>query len=120
MKWESCSNSVGSAMSNDERTNSGPKLVDLLNNGIKVLLYHGELDFSCNWVGGEKAIDGVEWYAQNEWLKTKFKNVGYGLARNYQNLWFIKFSAAGHMVPQDQPENSLKMLDWFMNLEYNL
>jgi len=117
-KWEDCNTETGNAMAKfDSRMNAAPMLVDLLNNNVKVLLYHGELDFICNWVGGEKAIDGVEWYGQGEWMKTsgKWENIGYGLMRKWNSLSFVKFSNAGHMVPMDQPENALKMMDQFIN-----
>lgn len=63
---------------NDWVKNAAPKLTDLLNNNVKVMLYHGELDFICNWVGGERAINGVEWYGQGEWMKERWQNIGYG------------------------------------------
>lgn len=114
-RWESCNSSVGDHMAKfDWSKNAAPKLIDLLNNGIKVLMYHGDLDFICNWVGGEKAIDGVEWVGQGEWMKTKYVNIGFGLARKYKNLGFIKFSNAGHMVPMDQPESALEMINTLM------
>merc|ERR1712048_1135360 len=80
-KWESCDDGVFEHMQQDNRTNSAPMLVDLLDNGINVLHYHGELDFSCNWVGGEKAVESVEWYGQSEFKKAKYESIGYGLMR---------------------------------------
>jgi carboxypeptidase C (cathepsin A) len=77
-------------------------------------MYNGDLDFVGNWVGGEKSINGLEWVGQSEWQKVGFQNIGYGLKRELANLAFIKFSNAGHMVPMDQPENALKMLNWFI------
>ena len=76
-------------------------------------MYNWDLDFVCNWVGGEKTIDGIEWVGQSELQKVGFENIGYGLKRELANLAFIKFSNAGHMVPMDQAENALKMVNWF-------
>merc|ERR1712151_1484815 len=98
----------------DSRRNAAPKLTDLLNNNVKVLLYHGDLDFICNWVGGEKAIDDVEWYGQHSFKKAQFQNIGYGLRRRFRSLDFLKFSNAGHMVPMDQPGWALKMMAEFI------
>jgi len=117
MIWEDCNMTTNFNMAKfDWRRNAAPKLIDLLNNDVKVLMYHGDLDFICNWVGGEKAINGVEWYGQGEWMKTQgqWKNIGYGLMRKWNHLSFIKVSNAGHMVPMDQPENALKMMEDFI------
>merc|ERR1712226_225663 len=116
--WETCNGPVGEALSkNDARTNAAPKLEDTLNAGLKVWIYHGDLDFICNWIGGEKAIGDIDWYGRNEFVKTKYVNAGYGLKKQYKNLRFIKFSNSGHMVPLDQPENAFKMLKEFVDLD---
>lgn len=117
-KWSECNSEVGAAMAeSDWRKNAAPMLEDTLNAGLKVWIYHGDLDMICNWVGGEKMIDGVEWYGQNEFAKKSFVNAGYGLKRQWENLRFIKFSNAGHMVPMDQPEQAFRMLKEFLDLE---
>lgn len=116
--YEICNSEVGNHMRKfDWRMNAAPKLVDLLNNDVKVMLYHGDLDMICNWVGGQMAIDGVEWYGQNEFKKETFQNIGFGLERKFRSLKFIKFSNAGHMVPMDQPKSALKMMMDFINTE---
>lgn len=33
----------------------------LLDNGIKVVSYNGELDFICNWIGGLAWIKDMNW-----------------------------------------------------------
>jgi carboxypeptidase C (cathepsin A) len=113
--WENCNDTVGGEIAKaDWRQNAIPKLVDLANGGVKVLMYNKDLDFVCNWVGGEKTINGLEWVGQSEWQNIGFQNIGYGLKRELASLAFIKFSNAGHMVPMDQPENALKMVNWFI------
>lgn len=115
-KWSNCNGTVGDHMAKfDWAKNAAPQLVDLLNNDVKVLMYHGDLDFICNWVGGEKAIDGVEWYGQHTWKQAAWKNKGYGLHRKFRSLEFIKFSNAGHMVPMDQPAHALEMMAEFIS-----
>ena len=119
-KWTSCDGKVGAAMAqNDWRMNAGPKLTYLLDSRVKVLVYHGDLDMIVNWVGGEKALSEVEWSGQTQFAKTSWKNVGYGLRRQWQNVSFIKFSNAGHFVPMDQPENAWKMMNWFIERKVN-
>ena len=38
-----------------------------------------------------------------------------GQVKTHQGLTFLRVYEAGHMVPMDQPENSLEMLTLFMN-----
>ena len=119
--WDLCNMNVGGEMAiKDLRTNMTPLLTDLLTSGVKVLLYHGELDMICNWVGGEMAANSIDWFGEVQFKATKFKNIGFGLLKNYANLFFIKFSDSGHMVPYDQPENALKMLTWFIEKQVNI
>jgi carboxypeptidase C (cathepsin A) len=34
----------------------------LLENGIRVLVYSGDKDYICNWRGGEKWTNTLDWY----------------------------------------------------------
>ena len=43
-----------------------------------------------------------------------------GEMRQYGNLHFLRVFDAGHMVPMNQPENSLAMLNRFINNDWNL
>jgi len=114
-KWESCNGVVGDNMAQgDWRENAIPMLSDLLNNDIPVMMYHGDLDFICNWMGGEQAAKGIEWYGKQQFGTAAFENIGYGLKKSYNSLSFVKFSNAGHMVPMDQPESALKMMKEFI------
>lgn len=97
-------------MTKDWTENAAPQLKDLLENGVKVLAYHGDLDWICNWIGGKYWTESVPWNGHDGYMKAEFENIGYGLMRSYGKLMFIKFFNSGHMVPMDQPENSLKMI----------
>ena len=114
-QWSACDGKVGAMMAkHDWRKNAAPKMADMMNGGLTVWMYHGDLDIICNWVGGEMCLNGVDWYGSVEFGKTQFTNAGYGLKREWNNVRFIKFSNAGHMVPMDQPENAFKMLKEFL------
>ena len=41
--------------------NLAPKVKYLLENGVRVLVYSGTLDFICNWMGGEAWTNGFNW-----------------------------------------------------------
>jgi len=40
--------------------------------------------------------------------------------RQYENFHFLRVFNAGHMVPMDQPEAALAMLDRFINNDWKL
>jgi carboxypeptidase C (cathepsin A) len=51
--WSSCNMLVHTIMLGDWTTNLANKVEDLINAGVKVLVYSGEKDWVCNWRGGE-------------------------------------------------------------------
>ncbi|KAI0243703.1 hypothetical protein L0F63_002041 [Massospora cicadina] len=80
-------------------------LESLLNRGVKVLLYAGDADFLCNWVGLQDLTEQLDW-REGENFKTQklryyydneIKKVVWQL-RAYQNLFFVRLHDAGHMV----------------------
>lgn len=101
----------------DMTVNDAPLLTELLNSGIKVLAYNGDLDWICNWIGGQYWVNDLDWKGKEQFNEIKFSNIGYGLKRQYENFAFVRFSDAGHMVPMDQPKNALLMLTQFMDGE---
>ena len=42
----------------------GWKLAPLLDDGIPVLIYNGDKDYICNWMGGLAWTDALEWTGQ--------------------------------------------------------
>lgn len=113
--WYDCNGLVGEYMAEkDWRKNAAPLFTELLGSGLKVLLYHGDLDLICNWMGGVSAAESFDWWGKEGFRDSSSQNVGYGLRREFGNLSFVKVSMAGHMVPMDQPENAAKMLKWFI------
>lgn len=94
----------------------------LLEAGLPILIYAGDADFVCNWMGNKAWMVQLPWSghagfkdaADKQWLsKTTQKPVGE--YRSYKNFAFVRVFEAGHMVPFDQPENSLEMMTHFIN-----
>jgi serine carboxypeptidase-like clade 4 len=60
--WSDCSETVYQKLKErDWNTNGMPEVANLLDHGIKVLVYAGEYDFMCNWVGQENWTNAVVW-----------------------------------------------------------
>merc|ERR1712129_404567 len=92
--------------------------------GIDVLIYAGDQDFICNWLGNEKWTLALPWEHKAEFNaagKKPFVLTGkeagakagkeVGELRSVANFHFLRVYQAGHMVPMDQPEAALGMLN---------
>ena len=90
----------------------------MLENGVRVLVYHGEYDYICNWYGGYNWVKNLEWEYNSEWNKAANMSwsvngeiAGYNIT--YGGLTFLKVLNAGHLVPMDQPTNAMAMIQQF-------
>lgn len=102
--------------------------------GIDVLIYNGNLDLACNSPGNLRWMERMSWKGQaefvaermREWKSPKDGGVvvagtmkeatasvagGDGTAR----LAFVTVDRAGHMVPMDEPEISLYLIQKWMD-----
>ncbi|ODQ82062.1 hypothetical protein BABINDRAFT_160260 [Babjeviella inositovora NRRL Y-12698] len=108
----------------------GPKpfqqyVKELLEHGVPVLLYAGDKDFICNWLGNHAWSDALDYTEHEGFAKTEMKKwhgitgaEGAGEVKNYGNFTFLRVYDAGHMVPFDQPENSLNMVNRWVSGDY--
>jgi cathepsin A (carboxypeptidase C) len=88
-----------------------------LNAGFPALVYTGDVDFICNYLGNQAWTLALEWNYKDDFNTAEPHdwNNGKGLARESNNLTFLQVYDAGHMVPSDQPEASLDMLKTFLS-----
>jgi len=121
--WTDCNMEVHTLLLGDWVTNLElkiPSLLDDKQNPIRVLVYSGELDYICNWMGGNYWTQQMQWSGQNQFNSQNFTDwhvsgTVAGEVKAYNNLAFLKVANAGHMVPMDQPKNALDMLKRFLN-----
>ena len=87
----------------------------LLDQGLPVLIYAGDKDFICNWVGNKEYISHMSWSGAQDWAAAQEQDYhGYGKSWKAKNLQFVVVFDAGHLVPHNQPANSLDMLNRFL------
>jgi len=116
--YQLCSGRVAAALSpQDYLTNSILELAPVIEGGVKILFYTGEMDYICNWKGTQKFLSEFQWSGRTAWNKRVLVKSKYGMEKSYLNLRFIKFKDSGHMVPHDQPELALEMLNEFIGVE---
>lgn len=103
----------------------------MIESGIRVLIYAGDVDFICNWMGNKAWTMGLKWTGNsdfnnagdNKWFYTNDQqaSINGGLARTAHSkhgkgsLTFLQVFEAGHMVPMDQPQAALALLNTFTN-----
>jgi hypothetical protein len=78
-------------------------LPPMLKDGVKVMIYAGEKDLICNWLGNRRWVDALPWEGASDWKNAKdfVWNVGKEDAakvRESGGLTFVKVFRAGHMV----------------------
>ena len=120
--YASCSDKVFNRFS---KTGDGAKdstwaVKDLLENDVRVLLYAGERDFICNYLGIQAWSLDLQWSGRDEFRKQelvpwyhpapKQEKIA-GVQRTYGNLTFLTVRESSHFVPYSQPEASLKMFN---------
>merc|ERR1712151_586938 len=128
MQFSSCNLLVNKAFTLDFMKNYHQLIPPMLADGIDVLIYAGDQDFICNWLGNEKWTLALDWDHKTEFNAAgtkpfvltgqetgKMKGKEVGELRSHKNLHFLRVFQAGHMVPMDQPEAALGMLNTFMD-----
>jgi len=118
--WESCNFEVNHAFMGDWMKSYQNQIPDLLAHGIRVLIYAGDQDYICNWLGNHAWTKAMEWPGKADFNKAQpqkwFANgANRGFLWSVSNFTFLRVFEAGHMVPLDKPYPSLEMLNTFLN-----
>ncbi|KAI5367878.1 Putative peptidase S10, serine carboxypeptidase, propeptide, carboxypeptidase Y [Septoria linicola] len=93
---------------------------------IPVLIYAGDADFICNWLGNLAWTKALEWPGQKAYVKAPYEDLTLqsddktkiGSVKSSGNFTFIRIHGAGHMVPYNQPEASLDFLNRWIGGEW--
>ncbi|EGV65681.1 carboxypeptidase C [Yamadazyma tenuis] len=98
-------------------------VIEVLDSGLPVLIYAGDKDFICNWLGNQGWTDALEWKGADGFSVApvqKWNNgkVHAGDVKNFDKFTFLRVFGGGHMVPFDQPENSLDMVNRWIAGDY--
>ncbi|KAH7098173.1 peptidase S10, serine carboxypeptidase [Auriculariales sp. MPI-PUGE-AT-0066] len=91
-------------------------VAELLERGIRVLVYVGNYDWICNWVGNLAWTNALEWtqhaaFKKAELEEWKVEGERAGLVKSAGPLTYATVEKAGHMVPYDRPVQALAMLN---------
>mmetsp|Transcript_17843 Transcript_17843/g.21674 ORF Transcript_17843/g.21674 Transcript_17843/m.21674 type:complete len:550 (-) Transcript_17843:123-1772(-) len=117
--WQNCDPGVHADLMGDWMKEYENQIPDLLHAGIPVLIYAGDVDYVCNWLGNQAWVRKLKWKGhcqynsakEAEWL---VDGKPAGKAQSFGGLTFLQVYQAGHMVPMDQPKVALEMLSGFV------
>ena len=99
--WQTCNYNVNGAFSSDwMKQFAEPYISSQLEAGTRVLIYAGDLDFICNWLGSQAWTFGLNWSGKAGFNSAAFKNwtadgVVAGKSRTFGGLTFLQVFEAG-------------------------
>lgn len=124
-------NDVGIAfgLTNDGLISMQPQVLYLLDNGIDVLFYQGNLDLACNTAGNIRWAESMAWKGQTAFVAQPrrvwkdgdeevgwFKEVKIETAIGRKTTFALStVNGAGHMVPYDKPKFGLALIERWLN-----
>ena len=77
---------------------------------ISVLVYNGDVDMVCNFLGDEWFSDSLALKVLSEYRAWHLGKQVAGYMKKYENLTFATVKGSGHMVPTDNPPAALALL----------
>ena len=116
-KWEDCNTRVNEYFESDWMVDYQDKLPPMLEDGIEGLIYAGDLDFICNYLGNQAWTLELDWNHADDFKKATPKGwsdssgTSCGMLRSSNGFNFLQVYNAGHMVPMDQPDCALSMME---------
>ena len=98
---------------------------------VRLINTQGDADFICNWLGNQAWAEALDWPGKKAYNDAKLHDLTLsaaydehaagtktGQVKSAANFTYIRIHAAGHMVPLDQPEASLDMLNRWLDGEW--
>lgn len=116
--WDLCSDFVGG-----NYTNLYPTVKELylklLSLGLRVLLYNGDTDMACNFLGDQWFVEDLGMKASTKYQTWLHNDQVAGFYQTFGNITYLTVKGAGHMVPQWAPDPAFHMFKSFItNSDY--
>lgn len=108
-KWDECDQLTRSILLYYAQFNYGHHLAEVLDAGVAVLVYNGDLDYMANWKGAKAWTEALPWRYQDHfnaetyvnWRKDNTTETPEGEFKNFNLLTLFRVYEAGKMVPRD-------------------
>ncbi|KAH7926806.1 alpha beta-hydrolase [Leucogyrophana mollusca] len=121
--WVECLGRVGTEL-HDKQSASSITLLPGVLEKIPVLLFAGDQDFICNYMGIESMIKSMTWNGERGLGTVQTKSwavngVPAGTWVSSRNLTYTKIFNASHMAPYDVPDVAHDMILRFMGMNFS-
>ncbi|KAK8050613.1 carboxypeptidase Y [Apiospora phragmitis] len=122
--YESCNSELNrNFLFNGDWSKPFHLLVPDLLKQIPVLIYAGDADYICNWLGNKAWSEALVWGGKKDFNSAKMTDLtvddkAYGQVKTSGNFTFMRVYEAGHMVPFNQPKGSLDFFNRWIGGEW--
>ncbi|KAF9266185.1 alpha/beta-hydrolase [Marasmius fiardii PR-910] len=121
--WIECRSRVHSEL-HDNASNSSIVLLPKILEKIPVLIFAGDQDLICNYVGMEAMIQAMTWNGETglgsvQTQSWKVNDTAAGTWVTSRNLTYTKIFNASHMAPFDVPHIAHDMILRFMGVDFS-
>ncbi|KYG44274.1 hypothetical protein M433DRAFT_167131 [Acidomyces richmondensis BFW] len=99
------------------RTEGMKALEYLLASGTKVMLFYGDRDYRCPWLGGERLSLAANWTGADNFRKAGYQNIQVnetyvgGVVRQHGQLAFARIFESGHDLAAYQPQTTYEIFN---------
>ncbi|XP_026175825.1 lysosomal protective protein [Mastacembelus armatus] len=111
--WDICSDDVGDQYTSLYQTVKDVYL-KLLSVGLRVLVYNGDTDMACNFLGDQWFVEDLGLKETTEYQSWLHEDQIAGFYQQFGNITFLTVKGAGHMVPQWAPGPAFHMFQSFI------
>ncbi|XP_019395336.1 PREDICTED: lysosomal protective protein [Crocodylus porosus] len=118
-QWQLCNFEVNRSYKRLYTTMNDQYLKLLSSGKYRILVYNGDVDMACNFLGDEWFVDSLGQKVQVNRRPWLYKDGGVdqigGFVKEFTNIAFLTIKGAGHMVPTDQPQAAFTMFSRFIH-----
>lgn len=98
--WSAFNKAVTSSLYYDQLTSVMPNLVAILEKGVKVIAFNGNLNYECSTLGIENVLSNVEWNGKEQFNAVQWKSYYImgdvkGRIKSYGPLSLIEIDSSG-------------------------
>ncbi|XP_021494136.1 lysosomal protective protein [Meriones unguiculatus] len=121
-RWDMCNFVVNLQYRRLYQSMNSQYLKLLSSQKYQILLYNGDVDMACNFMGDEWFVDSLNQKMEVQrrpWL-VDYGESGEqvaGFVKEFSHITFLTIKGAGHMVPTDKPRAAFTMFTRFLNKE---
>ncbi|CAJ0955551.1 unnamed protein product, partial [Mesorhabditis belari] len=112
--WSTCSDVI-SVVYEEQYSTVAPQIKNALTAGLKVMLYHGDIDMVCNFFQGQRFTTNLNLTQVSAKRSYHVNGQVGGFVTDWGQLKFLTVKGAGHMVPTDKPAVASYILNAFIN-----